>query len=160
MDIKSLLIGGLAGLLLAGIPAGFIYSNVNRNLSDAEDEIAELQGEVATGKEDITKVRQELKEKEEDLNKRISEITGLQRDVETVGNCLTGVLEAFQEISQDNGPDALIILGRVEKDCEKSGEILEEIENLETSLDEVTQDSLELINVYDLNIKNPYRVDG
>ena len=80
-------------------------------------------------------------------NKRISEITGLQRDVETVGNCLTGVLEAFQEISQDNGPAARIILGRVEKDCEKSGEILEEIENLETSLDEVTQDSLELIRV-------------
>lgn len=145
MDVKSLLIGSLAGLVVAGIPAGFMYSNLNGKLTDAKDEISQLETNLESSDTDLEQTRQELEEREQDLARRTAEIKELQKDIGTVGTCLTGVVAAFQAISEGNQADALFLLGKVETDCEKSGKILEEVEKFENSSDEITPEGLESI---------------
>ncbi|HEX8852476.1 MAG TPA: hypothetical protein VF754_03265 [Pyrinomonadaceae bacterium] len=115
---------------------GFAYASVNRDLTDAQNRIEELQTELSASKQqldarnkEITDLKVGSSEAQREIERRSAQIQDLRRDVDTVGLCLKGVIEVINAASEENVGQLAVSVGALKEPCKKSETILNNLKS-------------------------------
>lgn len=103
------------------------------NLKESLAEVESLQSELDIIKGNLTNTEKDLELAENRVSEREQALASREQDMETLATCLTGVVAALSLLDEGSGADALIMLGRVESSCERSGSIIESLSSSNSS---------------------------
>lgn len=122
-------------LLVVIAVSAMAYSNVSGELTSAQDEMQrareeqeDLRRRLDAKDKEISELKAIQEAKEDAIKRGTTQIQALRRDIDTVGNCLKGVVGVMSAVGNDNPAQLIMSLSGLKEPCEKSDRILQNIQ--------------------------------